>query len=134
MLDSAPFVISWKPVKVKLKVHYWFLHELITLKRNNSSYEKRTWKAGEPERCLTYCLQASDEEKKKTFYGLKSMIHQPTFIKFKTTINWAQTDAALHSVREKALPSLSLIWIRFLEVSFIILENKFISNIPFFLK
>lgn len=50
--------------------------------------ERGELQAGEPERCLTYCLQASDEEKKTTtFYGLKSMIHQPTFNKFKTTIH-----------------------------------------------
>lgn len=61
--------------------------------------------------------------RKKIFYGLKRMIHQPPFNQFKTTIDLAQSDAALHSVREKVFPSLSLIWIRFLGVSLIMLKN-----------
>lgn len=44
MLDSFPFVFTWKLVKVKLQADCWLLLELITMKRNTISCEK-TWKA-----------------------------------------------------------------------------------------
>ena len=37
MLDSSPFVFSWKPMKVKLKADCQLLLKLITLKRNSVS-------------------------------------------------------------------------------------------------
>lgn len=44
MLDSFPFVFTFT-IQVKLKADCWFLFELIPLKRNSISCEKKTWKA-----------------------------------------------------------------------------------------
>lgn len=44
MLDFFFFVFSGKLMKVKLKVVCLFFFELIIVKRNSISYEKKSWK------------------------------------------------------------------------------------------
>lgn len=59
-LDSSPFVFSGKPMKVELKAACLFLLELITVKRNSISYEKKSWKAvGWGTRKMFYILLTS---------------------------------------------------------------------------